>query len=88
MEYNRNFFANTSFTYTYPLSNIWMNPTTTLNYSQIEQIIEDDRHKSTQVKSKKDDWLGRLFRMYDREEREEVYDAKKQDLESDWKYEW
>ena len=59
------------------------------NYiKQIEQIIEDDKHKSTQVKSKKDDWLGRLFRMYDREEREEVYDAKKQDLESDWKYEW
>ncbi|MBQ4376683.1 MAG: SpoIID/LytB domain-containing protein [Bacteroidales bacterium] len=51
-------------------------------------IIEEDRQQSTQKKSKKDDWLGRLFRIRDREEREEVYDAKKQDLESDWEYEW
>lgn len=59
------------------------------NYiKQIEQIIEDDKNKKTQVKSKKDDWLGRLFRIIDREEREEVYDAKNQDLESDWQYEW
>ncbi|MBR1792614.1 MAG: SpoIID/LytB domain-containing protein [Bacteroidales bacterium] len=54
----------------------------------IETIIEEDRQKTTQKKSKQDDWLGRLFRILDREEREEVYDEKKQDLEDDWKYEW
>lgn len=59
------------------------------NYvSQIEQIIEDDKKVKTQTKSKKDDWLGRLFRIRDREEREEVYDASKQDLEQDWEYDW
>lgn len=57
------------------------------NYiQQIEQIIEDDKQRTTQVKSKKDDWLGRLFRIRDREEREEVYDETKQDIESDWQF--
>ncbi len=56
--------------------------------SQIQQIIEEDKHTATQKKSKKEDWLGRLFRIRDREEREEVFDPKKQELESDWKYEW
>lgn len=55
---------------------------------QIEQIIEEDKLSKTQVKSKKDDWLGRLFRLRDREEREEVYDEKKQDNSSDWEYDW
>ncbi|MBQ6047477.1 MAG: lipid-A-disaccharide synthase [Bacteroidales bacterium] len=53
---------------------------------QISQIIEDDKNRKTQVKSKKDDWLGRLFRIRDREEREEVYDESKQDNATDWQY--
>lgn len=56
--------------------------------TQIEQIIEEDRHKQTQVRAKKDDWLGRLFRLRDREEREEVYNEAEQDNEKDWQYEW
>ena len=67
------------------------NPDSPKNYvenyvRQIEQIIEDDKQRTTQVKSKKDDWLGRLFRVRDREEREEVYDETKQDNESDWQF--
>ena len=59
------------------------------NYvKQISQIIEEDRLSNTQTKSKKDDWLGRLFRIRDREEREEVYDPAADDLDSDWKYDW
>ncbi len=55
---------------------------------QIEQIIEEDKQSKTQVKSKKDDWLGRLFRLRDREEREEVYDQSKQDNATEWEYDW
>ncbi|MBQ7280538.1 MAG: SpoIID/LytB domain-containing protein [Bacteroidales bacterium] len=55
---------------------------------QISTIIEEDKVAATQTKSKKEDWLGRLFRLRDREDREEVYDEKKQDLESDWRYAW
>jgi hypothetical protein len=59
------------------------------NYiKQISQIIEEDKQKSTQTKSKKDDWLGRLFRVRDREEREEVYDPNSDELDSDWQYDW
>ena len=59
------------------------------NYiKQISQIIEEDKQSSTQTKSKKDDWLGRLFRIRDREEREEVYDPFSEELDSDWKYDW
>ena len=59
------------------------------NYiQQITQIIEEDKQSSTQTKSKKDDWLGRLFRIRDREEREEVYDPFAEELDSDWKYDW
>ena len=54
---------------------------------QIEKIIEEDKLKQTQVRSKKDDWLGRLFRVRDREDREEVYDEK-QESDSEWKYDW
>lgn len=54
----------------------------------IQTIIDEDKQRTTQKRSKQDDWLGRLFRILDREEREDVYDAKKQDLEEDWKYEW
>ena len=46
------------------------------------------KSQSTQTKSKKDDWLGRLFRVRDREEREEVYDPTTEELDSDWKYDW
>lgn len=59
------------------------------NYAgQLAQIIEEDKNKKTQTRSKKDDWLGRLFRLRDREEREEVYIEDQQDNESDWQYEW
>lgn len=55
---------------------------------QIEQIIAEDKNKNTQVHSKKDDWLGRLFRVRDREDREEVYDPNRQDQDTDWHYDW
>ena len=55
---------------------------------QLAQIIEEDKNKKTQTRSKKDDWLGRLFRLRDREEREEVYIEEQQDNETDWQYEW
>ncbi len=55
---------------------------------QISRIIEEDKNRKTQVLSKKDDWLGRLFRLRDREEREEVYIEDEQDNEKDWEYEW
>lgn len=59
------------------------------NYiKEITQIIEDDKNSETQVKSKKDDWLGRLFRIRDREEREEVYNESEEDNETDWEYDW
>lgn len=56
--------------------------------TQITQIIEEDKNKGTQILSKKDDWLGRLFRLRDREEREEIYIESEQDNEKDWEYEW
>mgnify|MGYP002854131451 CR=1 FL=1 len=55
---------------------------------QLARIIEEDKNKKTQTRSKKDDWLGRLFRLRDREEREEVYIESEQDNEKDWQYEW
>ena len=56
--------------------------------SHLARIIEEDRNRQTQVRSKKDDWLGRLFRIRDREEREEVYIEAEQDNARDWEYEW
>lgn len=69
------------------------NPSASLNYvenytAQLARIIEEDSQRSTQVRSKKDDWLGRLFRIRDREEREEIYIEEEQDNEQDWQYEW
>ena len=59
------------------------------NYaSQLARIIDEDSRRATQVRSKKDDWLGRLFRIRDREEREEIYIESEQDNEQDWEYEW
>lgn len=59
------------------------------NYvKQIAKIIEEDKNAATQRASKKDDWLGRLFRIRDREEREEVFNPNDGELEADWKYEW
>lgn len=55
---------------------------------KISSIIEEDKNTKTQVHSKKDDWLGRLFRLRDREEREEIYIEDEQDNEKDWEYEW
>ena len=68
-------------------------PTANRNYvenyvTQIARIIEEDKNKQTQVRSKKDDWLGRLFRLRDREERQEVYIEAEQDNDQDWQYEW
>lgn len=59
------------------------------NYvKEIQQIIETDKQQPGKVKSKKDDWLGQLFRLRDRQEREEVYDPNKPDAEGDWDYQW
>lgn len=59
------------------------------NYiKQIAQIIEEDKVSTTQKTSKNDDWLGRLFRLRDREEREEVYDPNAEELDEDWQYDW
>jgi stage II sporulation protein D len=55
---------------------------------KISQIIEEDKNTKTQVHSKKNDWLGRLFRLRDREEREEIYIEEEQDNEKDWEYDW
>ena len=55
---------------------------------QIARIIEEDKNKKTQTRSKKDDWLGRLFRLRDREEREEIYIEEEKDKEKDWEYDW
>lgn len=54
----------------------------------LARIIEEDKNRQTQTRSKQDDWLGRLFRLRDREEREEVYIEDLQDNEQDWEYEW
>lgn len=72
---------------------IHQDPSANRNYveqyvDQIARIIEEDKNRQTQVRSKKDDWLGRLFRLRDREEREEVYIESEQDNEKDWEYEW
>lgn len=59
------------------------------NYTaRLVRIIDEDSQRGTQVRSKKDDWLGRLFRIRDREEREEIYIEEEQDNEQDWQYEW
>lgn len=77
----------------YTGASIYQDPYSNRNYveryvAQIERIIEEDKNKQTQTRSKKDDWLGRLFRLRDREEREEVYIEEEQDNENDWEYEW
>ena len=59
------------------------------NYiKHITQIIEEDKSSATRTVSKQDDWLGRLFRIRDREEREEVYDPRTDELDNDWLYDW
>lgn len=55
---------------------------------KIAQIIEEDKSSSTRTISKKDDWLGRLFRIRDREDREETYDPRSEELDQDWLYDW
>ena len=56
--------------------------------AQLARIIEEDSNQQTRTLSKKDDWLGRLFRLRDREVREEIYVEEEQDNEQDWEYEW
>lgn len=56
--------------------------------TEITKIIEEDKANPGKVKSKKDDWLGKLFRVRDRMDREEEFDESKQEMESDWKIEW
>lgn len=68
-------------------------PTVVIHYienyaEQLARIIEEDANSTTRTRSKKDDWLGRLFRLRDREEREEIYIEEQQDNEQDWQYEW
>ena len=59
------------------------------NYvKEIEKIIAEDKANPGRVKSKKDDWLGQLFRLHDRQAREEVFDPTKTELENDWQYSW
>lgn len=55
---------------------------------EIKRIIADDEAHPGRVKSKKDDWLGQLFRIRDRQDREEEYDPNKQETEGDWNYQW
>ncbi len=54
--------------------------------TEITKIIEDDKANPGKKKSKKDDWLGKLFRVRDRMDREEEFDPSKQEIE--WKIEW
>lgn len=56
--------------------------------TEISKIIEEDNANPGRKKSKKDDWLGKLFRVRDRMDREEEFDPEKQEMESDWKIEW
>ncbi len=56
--------------------------------TEITKIIDEDKANPGQKKSKKDDWLGKLFRVRDRMDREEEYDPTKDEKESDWKIEW
>ena len=56
--------------------------------TEISKIIDEDKANPGQKKSKKDDWLGKLFRVRDRMDREEEYDPTKDEKESDWKIEW
>lgn len=56
--------------------------------AEITKIIEEDQANPGRQKSKKDDWLGKLFRVRDRMDREEEFDPTKQEMESDWKIEW
>ena len=77
----------------YTGAQIHQDPTANRNYveqyaDRIALIIEEDKNSKTQVKSKKDDWLGRLFRLRDREEREEIYIEEQQDNEQGWEYDW
>lgn len=55
---------------------------------RITQIIDEDSKRTPKKTSRKNDWLGRLFRLSDREEREEIYNESEQDNEKDWQYEW
>ena len=67
----------------------YTNPGYVADYvEKITQIIEEDKNSKTQVHSKQNDWLGRLFRLRDREEREEIYIEEEQDNEKDWEYDW
>ena len=56
--------------------------------TEITKIIDEDKANPGQKKSKKGDWLGKLFRVRDRMDREEEYDPTKDEKESDWKIEW
>ena len=77
----------------YTGAELYRDPTANSHYvqhyvEQIARIIAEDESSKTRTRAKKDDWLGRLFRLRDREEREEVYIESEQDNETDWQYEW
>ena len=56
--------------------------------TEISKIIEEDNANPGRKKSKKDDWLGKLFRVRDRMDREEEFDPTRQEMEGDMKVEW
>lgn len=56
--------------------------------TEITKIIEEDKANPGKKKSKKDDWLGKLFRVRDRMDREEEYDPEKDLKEGEMKVEW
>ena len=77
----------------YSGASIQHDPTVSQRYVQnfvteITKIIEEDKANPGKKKSKKDDWLGKLFRVRDRMDREEEYDPEKDQKEGDWKVEW
>ncbi len=76
----------------YTGAHIHQDPFANHNYVQlyidrISQIIDEDKRQPSHS-SRKNDWLGRLFRLQDREEREEIYIEEEQDNENDWQYDW
>lgn len=77
----------------YSGASIHYDPTVSQRYVQnfvteITKIIEEDAANPGKKKSKKDDWLGKLFRVRDRMDREEEYDPEKDEKEGDLKVEW
>lgn len=54
----------------------------------IRTILAADDGNPNAAKAKKEDWLSLMFRIRDKVEREEVDDVPKQEIESDWEFDW